>query len=155
MAATGCFDCLHVGHLNLFSFAKSLGDWLLVGINDDESIRKLKGPTRPIVPEDQRLFHVSAIRWVDEAEIFHGDTVVDFILDHRINVWVKGSYRNLSTINPLERQAAKSIGCKIVFCPTSQTSAPQILSKKYWRQITRQPINPLNRQTSCAINDKE
>ena len=67
----GCFDILHVGHIRLFEFAKSLGDYLIVGINSDRSIRILKGKGRPIIYQEYRKEILESIKHIDEVIIFN------------------------------------------------------------------------------------
>jgi len=66
----GCFDLLHVGHVRYLQSARKQGDWLVVGVNSDSSVRQLKGPGRPIVPAEQRAEVVAAIGCVDRVTIF-------------------------------------------------------------------------------------
>ncbi len=66
----GCFDVLHIGHLKMLAFAKELGDYLVVGIDSDERVAKLKGPNRPINNEKDRKEFLEAISFVDEVVIF-------------------------------------------------------------------------------------
>jgi D-beta-D-heptose 7-phosphate kinase/D-beta-D-heptose 1-phosphate adenosyltransferase len=89
--ASGCFDLLHVAHLHLLQFAKSHGTRLIVGLNSDSSIRRLKGPSRPIIPQDQRREMLLAIRYVDEVEIFDEDTPCELIQRIKPGVIVKGA----------------------------------------------------------------
>ena len=86
----GCFDLLHVGHLRLLWFARSQGDRLVVGLNSDESVRRLKGPTRPITPVDERREMLLALEPVDQVIIFHEDTPFNLIEALRPDVLVKG-----------------------------------------------------------------
>ena len=86
----GCFDLLHVGHLRLLWFARSQGDRLVVGLNSDESVRRLKGPTRPITPVDERREMLLALEPVDQVIIFHEDTPLTLIEALRPEVLVKG-----------------------------------------------------------------
>jgi D-glycero-beta-D-manno-heptose 1-phosphate adenylyltransferase len=66
----GCFDLLHPGHIRTFEAARSLGDILIVGVNGDESVRTLKGPTRPVVPEQERAEILASLECVDAVTIF-------------------------------------------------------------------------------------
>ena len=68
--ANGCFDILHVGHLRYLEEARKLGDVLVVAINSDESMRRIKDPGRPILPENERVTLVSALRCVDHVVLF-------------------------------------------------------------------------------------
>jgi len=86
----GVYDILHVGHVQLLRRAKALGDILVVGINSDSSTRRLKGPTRPINREADRVALVSALDAVDHAVLFSEDTPADLIRALRPDVHVKG-----------------------------------------------------------------
>ena len=86
----GCFDLLHVGHLRLLWFARSQGDRVVVGLNSDESVRRLKGPTRPILPVDERREILLALEPVDQVIIFYEDTPLNLIEALRPEVLVKG-----------------------------------------------------------------
>jgi D-beta-D-heptose 7-phosphate kinase/D-beta-D-heptose 1-phosphate adenosyltransferase len=87
----GCFDLLHPGHLSLFEEAASLGDVLVVAINDDDSVRRLKGAGRPIYPAGERAELLSALRWVDCVTVFPEDTPRRVIEEVRPDVLVKGA----------------------------------------------------------------
>jgi D-beta-D-heptose 7-phosphate kinase/D-beta-D-heptose 1-phosphate adenosyltransferase len=88
----GVFDCLHLGHLVLLHRAKALGDRLVVCVNSDASVRRAKGPGRPIVPDEERLFHVASLKPVDDVEVFDTeDDLLALIARHRPDVLVKGS----------------------------------------------------------------
>src|SRR5438105_9053263 len=75
----GCFDLLHVGHVRYLQAARALGDALLVAVNGDSSVRALKGPTRPINPEEDRAEVLAALACVDFLTIFHGERVTDLV----------------------------------------------------------------------------
>lgn len=66
----GCFDVLHRGHVELFKYAKSLGDFLIVGIDGDTRIRESKGPSRPINSQDDRKFFLESIKYIDQVVVF-------------------------------------------------------------------------------------
>lgn len=86
----GCFDILHAGHVQYLQAAKQLGDWLVVGLNSDESVRRLKGPERPINSQQDRRAVLAALRCVDWVEIFSEDTPLLLIQQLRPQVLVKG-----------------------------------------------------------------
>jgi len=86
----GCFDILHVGHLRYLKDARELGDKLIVGLNSDSSIKKLKGDLRPIVPEDERREMLLGLKSVDEVVIFSEETPFNLINLIKPNVLVKG-----------------------------------------------------------------
>ena len=70
----GCFDLLHVGHIRYLNAARSLGDALVVGVNSDASVRRIKGKDRPVTPERQRLEVLAALECVDWVCLFGADT---------------------------------------------------------------------------------
>lgn len=86
----GCFDLIHPGHVAYLSEARSLGDRLIVGLNTDASVRRLKGPDRPLVPEAGRASVLAALRCVDAVVLFDEDTPRDLILRVRPAILVKG-----------------------------------------------------------------
>lgn len=86
----GCFDILHRGHIHLFHEAKKLGDILIVAVNDDSSIRKIKGPTRPIFPLEERMEVLEAIADIDFLVTFSEETPREIITSLLPDVLVKG-----------------------------------------------------------------
>ncbi len=86
----GCFDILHPGHLHLLREAKRLGDFLFVGLNTDESVRRLKGPGRPVNSLPVRARLLEAVRWVDAVVPFSEDTPLRLVKALRPDVLVKG-----------------------------------------------------------------
>lgn len=86
----GCFDILHVGHARYLAEARAQGDRLVVGVNSDSSTRQLKGPSRPIVPEDERAEMVASLRCVDAVCIFPELRPDDLIRAVRPDIHVKG-----------------------------------------------------------------
>ncbi|MGD2091115.1 MAG: D-glycero-beta-D-manno-heptose 1-phosphate adenylyltransferase [Candidatus Aminicenantes bacterium] len=87
----GVFDLLHAGHIDLLEFAKSKGDYLILGINNDDSVKRLKGEARPIYPMEQRMKILAAIMYVDFVIPFSEDTPLELIKSlHRVDVLVKG-----------------------------------------------------------------
>ncbi|WP_323960339.1 adenylyltransferase/cytidyltransferase family protein [Arthrobacter sp. JZ12] len=90
VATGGCFDLLHAGHARTLSAARRLGDCLIVCLNSDESVRRLKGPQRPIMGEDDRAELLSALECVDAVLIFGEDTPEEALSALRPDIWVKG-----------------------------------------------------------------
>ncbi|MBY0384199.1 D-glycero-beta-D-manno-heptose 1-phosphate adenylyltransferase [bacterium] len=86
----GCFDLLHVGHIRYLNEAKKLGDFLIVGVNSDESVKKLKGPSRPIQNQSDRAEILKSLKSVDETVIFSEETPAELIQKIRPDVLVKG-----------------------------------------------------------------
>ncbi len=94
----GCFDILHVGHLRTFKEAKAQGDILVVGLNSDQSIRGLKGPTRPLISQNERLELLAALEPIDYVTLFDEATAVRLIELVRPQVYVKGGDYTLDTL---------------------------------------------------------
>ncbi len=86
----GCFDLIHPGHVGYLADARRLGDALIVGLNSDDSVRRLKGPGRPLIDQAGRAETLAALRSVDAVVIFSEDTPRDLILRIRPDVLVKG-----------------------------------------------------------------
>ena len=86
----GCFDVLHFGHVHYLLEAKKLGDILVVGLNSDDSVRRLKGPTRPINGEKERAFVLASLAFVDYITLFEEDTPEKLIKVVQPDVLVKG-----------------------------------------------------------------
>lgn len=87
----GCFDLLHIGHVRYLQAARALGDFLVLGLNDDDSVRRLdKAPERPLTPQDERAEILAALACVDLVVIFSQDTPLELIQTLRPNVLVKG-----------------------------------------------------------------
>ena len=86
----GCFDLLHPGHIRGFELARQMGDALIVGLNSDSSVRQLKGPTRPVIPEQERAEILSALETVDAVVIFDELTPREVISRLLPDVLVKG-----------------------------------------------------------------
>jgi len=89
--ANGCFDLLHVGHIRYLIGAKELGDVLLVGVNSDQSIRLLKGPPRPLFPQEERAEILAALTCVDYITIFPELTVECLLLTLKPDIHAKGT----------------------------------------------------------------
>src|SRR4029079_69457 len=87
----GVFDLLHPGHVRYLQHARSLGDALIVGINSDRSVRKVKGPERPITPEQERAEILTALECVDAVAIFDEETRCEIISAIAPDVLVKGA----------------------------------------------------------------
>jgi len=94
----GCFDLLHLGHVQLFAKAKSLGDVLVVAVNSDKSLRRLKGPRRPLVGQVDRCKVLAALESVDFVTVFGEDTPEEIIRELMPDVLVKGGDYKISQI---------------------------------------------------------
>jgi len=90
VATGGCFDLLHAGHVHALEAARALGDCLIVCLNSDASVRRLKGPDRPLVPEHDRVAVLSALRCVDAVVVFDEDDPRAILRELRPHLWAKG-----------------------------------------------------------------
>lgn len=94
----GVFDIIHAGHVDYLSKARAMGDLLIVGLNNDASVKRIKGEYRPIVPESQRAFVLSNLRPVDYVVIFEEDTPANLIDKIIPDILIKGADWSLDNI---------------------------------------------------------
>ncbi len=113
----GCFDLLHVGHVRYLQEARALGDALAVAVNGDESVRALKGPTRPINGEDDRAEVLAALACVDYVFIFPDMRVTEAVRTVRPHVYAKGGDYTVDSLNPEELGALREAGSEIKILP--------------------------------------
>jgi rfaE bifunctional protein nucleotidyltransferase chain/domain len=113
VATNGCFDLLHVGHLRYLTEARPFGDFLWVGLNGDASVRELKGPNRPIVPEDDRAQMLAALRVVDAVTIFPEVRATSFLRATQPDTYVKGGDYTVESLNAEEAAALRECGAAI------------------------------------------
>jgi D-glycero-beta-D-manno-heptose 1-phosphate adenylyltransferase len=109
--ANGCFDMLHVGHVRYLEGARAEADVLVVGVNGDGSVRRLKGEGRPILPEADRALLVAAVRAVDHVVVFQEDDVSRLLLALRPDVHCKGTDYTPETVP--ERDVVRSYGGRV------------------------------------------
>jgi D-glycero-beta-D-manno-heptose 1-phosphate adenylyltransferase len=126
VVTNGCFDLLHLGHVTYLETARQQGDALLVGVNSDAAVRQLKGPERPVTPEDDRAAVLAALASVDGVCIFTDSTATRFLAAAHPDFYVKGGDYTLDTINQEERRTVERAGGKVViisFVPGRSTTA--------------------------------
>jgi rfaE bifunctional protein nucleotidyltransferase chain/domain len=111
----GCFDLLHPGHIRCLEQARALGDWLVVAINSDASVRRMKGPDRPVVPENERAEVLAALAAVTYVTIFEEDTPQQIIARVLPDVLVKGGDWGPNQI--VGRQEVEAAGGRVVSIP--------------------------------------
>lgn len=87
----GCFDILHAGHVDYLNKARACGDVLILGLNSDASVRRIKGEKRPIVPEEERAYILAGLKAVDYVTLFEEDTPAEIINDLIPDVLIKGA----------------------------------------------------------------
>jgi D-glycero-beta-D-manno-heptose 1-phosphate adenylyltransferase len=120
--ANGCFDLFHVGHIRYLQAAKELGDLLIVGINSDEQVRKLKGLNRPFMPENERAEIIDALACVDYVTVFSEPTVTELIRAVRPDFHAKGTDYTTETIPEKDIVAEYGGQVKIVGDPKNHSS---------------------------------
>ncbi|OQC48411.1 MAG: Bifunctional protein HldE [Candidatus Marinimicrobia bacterium ADurb.Bin030] len=111
----GCFDLLHIGHLELLEHARKLGDILIVGLNSDDSVRRLKGPQRPINTQLDRARILAALEVVDYVVIFNEDTPLELIQTIKPDFLIKGGDYSPDTI--VGSAFVESYGGKVIVFP--------------------------------------
>lgn len=111
VTTNGVFDILHVGHVRYLERARALGDLLIVGVNSDDSVRRLKGPLRPILPDAERAELLAALTCVDYVTIFEEDTPIALLECLRPSIHVKGGDYTLDRI--IEREAVERNGGRV------------------------------------------
>jgi D-beta-D-heptose 7-phosphate kinase/D-beta-D-heptose 1-phosphate adenosyltransferase len=129
----GCFDLLHIGHVRYLEEAKALGDVLVVGVNSDASVRKLKGPKRPILPEAERAEILSGLGCVDYITLFDEMDPLKLIASLRPNVLVKGG--DWTKEQTVGKEVVERSGGEVVIIPfvkeASTSNLIETILKKY------------------------
>lgn len=118
VSTNGCFDLLHVGHLRYLQQARAQGDCLILALNSDASVRELKGPKRPIMPQEERAELLAGLACIDYVFLFDELSPIESLLQLRPTCHVKGGQYNENTLP--EAPALKAIGCELCFLPMVQ-----------------------------------
>ncbi len=127
--ANGCFDVLHVGHVRYLEAAKACGDWLVVALNTDASVRGLKGPGRPHVPLEERAELVLALGCVDRVVAFDEPDLEPTLRALRPHVHAKGTDYTADTVP--EREVDRELGIEIAICGDIKThSSTELLARR-------------------------
>lgn len=130
VATNGCFDLLHLGHVTYLEAASELGDCLLVGVNGDQSVASLKGPSRPLNPEMDRALVLAALECVGAVTIFPETLATQFLEFAQPDVYVKGGDYSPETLNRSERETVEKGGGRIVIIPAvSGKSTSHLVNK--------------------------
>ncbi len=124
----GCFDLLHAGHLSLLSQAAKLGDVLVLAINSDASVRRLKGPERPLVPQEDRAAVLAALTFVDAVTIFDEDTPLEVLQSVRPHVLVKGGDYRLEDV--VGRELMEATGGRVALVPLTPEKSTTALVER-------------------------
>jgi rfaE bifunctional protein nucleotidyltransferase chain/domain len=115
VATGGCFDLVHVGHVETLRAARALGDCLVVLVNSDDSVRRLKGPSRPLVPVRDRARVLAALDCVDAVVVFDEDTPEQALEQVRPDIWAKGG--DYAAEDLPERRVLEQWGGQAVLLP--------------------------------------
>ena len=107
----GCFDVLHVGHVRYLAGARALGNVLVVGVNSDEQVARLKGPGRPVLPENERAELVAALESVSYVTVFNEPTVEELLLALKPDIHAKGTDYTEDSVP--ERDVVRSYGGRV------------------------------------------
>ncbi len=109
----GCFDLLHLGHVKYLQEARGLGDVLILALNSDASVRELKGPSRPLVPENERAEIIAALECVDFVVIFNEKRINRAFEAVKPQIYVKGGDYTIDTLDSGERELIQKNGAEI------------------------------------------
>ena len=124
----GCFDLIHPGHVDILIKARTLGDALMVGINSDSSVRRIKGESRPILDENSRALMLAALEVVDWVVLFDEDTPIELIKAVKPGILVKGEDYKVEDV--VGREIVEEYGGKVELIPfTMNISTSAILEK--------------------------
>ena len=124
----GCFDLIHLGHVEVLARSSDLGDKLIVAINSDESIAKIKGTNRPIIEEESRVKQIAALDFVDAVILFQQDTPIKIISSITPNVITKGG--DYKTSDVVGHEIIQGNNGEVVIIPLTQGySTTSILDK--------------------------
>ncbi len=126
--ANGCFDILHVGHVRYLEAARMEGDILVVAVNSDRSVEKLKGPGRPLTPQEERAELVAALEPVDYVFIFDDLRLDSILIDLQPQVQVKGTDYTVETVP--ERETVLSYGGRVAICGDPKNHSSTTISRK-------------------------
>lgn len=138
VTTNGAFDLLHAGHLKSLACAKELGDVLIVGVNSDASVRRSKGPSRPIVKARERARMIAALDAVDYVFTFSSDTPIPWIKKIRPHIHAKGSDRTIDQIT--EKEVVESHGGHVALLPhTGRHSTTMLIERISRAQRGKKP----------------
>ncbi len=137
--ANGCFDMLHGGHISYLQSAKAQGDMLVVGVNSDVSMKKIKGDKRPIYPEQERLELLGAIQYVDYMVLFDEESCDHLLRELHPDVHAKGTDYTRETVP--ERATSQALGIEVFIAGAPKENATKdiirLILQRYGRDLPR------------------
>ncbi len=128
VATNGCFDILHIGHIRNLQKAKTMGDTLIVGVNSDSSVKKLKGEDRPLNNENNRAEVLAALSCVDIVTIFNNLTAEQFLEQVKPNIYIKGGEYDLDSLP--EAVLVRKYGGSVISIPMVEGSSTTNIIEK-------------------------
>lgn len=128
----GCFDILHAGHVRYLNGARALGDCLIVGLNSDESVRSLKGPSRPVNGQDDRAEVLEGLRAVDYVVVFHEKTAETIVNEVKPDIYAKGGDYSIQDLP--ESKVVEAYGGRIILIPEVEGRSSSNIIKKISQQ---------------------
>lgn len=131
----GCFDILHAGHVSYLNRAKALGDILIIGVNSDNSIRRIKGETRPINSLEDRIQVLGGLACVDYLIAFNEDTPINLIRLVQPDIYVKGGDYTIETLP--EAPVIQQFGGVVKLLPFLENRSTTEIIKKLYKTINR------------------
>lgn len=147
----GCFELLHIGHVGYLQAARALGDVLVVGLNSDASVRAIKGPPRPLVPEAERAELLAALECVDFVTVFSEPTAEDLVATLKPDIYVKGG--DYKAAGGREQGAETVAGYRPNALPIGQKIAPEMrVVQGYGGQIVVLPYSSGHSTTTLIEN---
>jgi rfaE bifunctional protein nucleotidyltransferase chain/domain len=126
----GCFDIIHAGHVDYLERSKAYGDFLVVGMNSDVSVKELKGDNRPVFSEKDRAKVLSSIVYLDYVVIFSNKTPIKMIEFIKPDFYIKGGDYTIETIDQDERKVVEGYGGEIVLLPMVEGVSSSIIVEK-------------------------
>lgn len=131
----GHFDLLHSGHVAYLQAARQMGDRLVVGLNSDRSTRRRKGPTRPLIPQQERALMLAALRAVDAVFIWEQDDFREAVAAIRPDIYVKGAdWNRPESPQPPEAAVVKALGGQIAFVPLTPDRSTTAIVREILRR---------------------
>lgn len=124
----GCFDIIHAGHVRYLTGARALGDCLIVGLNSDESVRSLKGPSRPVNGQADRAEVLAGLKAVDYVVVFHEKTAETLVTEIKPDIYAKGGDYKVAELP--EAKVVEACGGRIVLIPEVKGRSSSNIIKK-------------------------